>query len=124
MMNKAKLHMKMTLHLKSCRGFSLIEVLVTLAIFTFIAAAINTTLLVGTSSWQHNSVEVELQQDLRQAMFWMKNDIQQTGSASLDASVPINASGDSSWTTYTAITFQKVTGTTKFIFPAYRYDLL
>lgn len=111
-MNKAKLSMKMTKKLKSCKGFSLIEVLVTLAIFTFIAGAINTTLLIGASSWQHNSVEVELQQDLRQAMFWMKNDIQQTGSASLDASIPINASGDSSWTTYTAITFQKVTGTT------------
>ena len=102
----------MATKLKSCRGFSLIEVLVTITILAFLAGATNTVLLVGNASWQNSSVEVELQQDLRQAMFWMKNDIQQTGSASLDASVPINASGDSSWATYTTIAFQKVTGAT------------
>ena len=104
--------MKMTPHLKNCRGFSLIEVLVTLVIFTFLAAAINTVLHVGTSSWQNNSIEVELQQDLRQAMFWMKNDIQQTGSASLDARVPINVVSDFSWSNYDTIDFQKVIGAT------------
>ncbi len=105
-------------------GFSFPEILVAITIFTFLAAAINTVLSVGNSSWQSNSVEVELQQDLRQAMQWMKNDIQQTGSASLDASVPINVAPDSvtypnpdddpayNWNYYYTIAFQKVTGAT------------
>lgn len=104
------------------KGFTLTEVLVTLMIFSFLISAIASVLFVGNSIWQSNSVEVELQQDLRQAMLWMRNDMQQTGAASLDASIPINVEPDPvtypdpnddpayDWTTYTSISFQKVIG--------------
>jgi len=84
-------------------GFSLVEVIITVLIFTVVIAAINTVLLVGDSSWQTNNVQVELQQELRKSMDWMKDDFRQTGSASI-ADVP----ADDTW--YTTITFQKVDG--------------
>lgn len=104
------------------KGFTLTEVLVTLMIFSFLISAIASVMFVGNSIWQSNSVEVELQQDLRQAMLWMRNDMQQTGAASLDASIPINIEPDPGtypdpnddpaydWTTYTSFSFQKVIG--------------
>ena len=42
--------------LKYRRGFSLVEVLVTMMIFSFLAAAVNTVLLVGDASWQTNTI--------------------------------------------------------------------
>lgn len=108
--------------LKSRKGFTLVEVLVTLLIFSVLFGALNAVLLVGNASWQTNYVQVQLQQELRKAMHWMKHSIQQTGSASLDPSVPINAEPDPitypdptddpayDWTTYTTITFEEVTG--------------
>ena len=87
-----------------CReGFSLVEILVTVLIFSVLAAAVNTVLLVGDASWQTNSVQVELQQELRKAMDWMKDDLRQTGSSAI-ADVP----ADGVW--YATITFQMATG--------------
>ena len=42
----------------SKKGYTLVEVLVTVLIFAVLAAAISTTLLVGESSWQTNSVQI------------------------------------------------------------------
>ena len=135
-MKKFRFDMKIVERLQGHRGFSFPELLVTLLIFTFLAAALNTTLLAGSASWQTSSVEVELQQDLRQAMYHMKRSMQQTGSASLNDSVlgvSINGTPDSgtyhadedcyllaspspacdpayAWTTYTSVTFEEVLG--------------
>jgi len=102
-MKRLRSNIKIVECLQSRKGFTFPEVLVTLLIFTFIAAAINSTLLAGNASWQTNSVEVELQQNLRQAMQWMKNDLQQTGQSAI-VDVPANGS----W--YTSINFQKAIG--------------
>lgn len=91
--------------LKCCKGLSLVEIMVTLLIFVVLAAAINTVMLIGQSSWQTNSVQVELQQDLRKAMDWMKDELRQTGSAAISGG-PDDA--DDTW--YTSITFQTATG--------------
>jgi Tfp pilus assembly protein PilW len=88
---------------KSDTGSSLLEVLVTLMIFSIIIAAINATLLIGDSSWNTNSIHIELQQELRKSMDWMKDDLRQTGASAI-SDVPANG------TWYTAITFQKTTG--------------
>lgn len=104
---QASFTMKRMKHFVLCRkGLSLVEVMVTCVIFSFLVAAISMSIFVGNSSWQVNSVEVELQQDLRQAMERIRNDLQQTGAVSLDASVPIN----DNWVTYTAFNFRKVDG--------------
>lgn len=106
------------------RGFTIPEMLVTMVIFSFLAMAVNMVLIAGNSSWQVNSTEVELQQDLRQAMDRLISDLQQTGSASLSIDVPINPEADPvtypdpdddpafAWNTYTTFSFQTVTGTT------------
>jgi prepilin-type N-terminal cleavage/methylation domain-containing protein len=104
-MEKKRIIKKTTNCLNGCKGFSLAEVLVTVVIFSVLMAAVNTILLVGDSSWQTNRVQVELQQDLRKAMDWMKDDLRQTGSSAID-DVP----ADGEW--YTSITFQMVTGVT------------
>lgn len=133
---QARPKMKRMKRLLRCReGFSLVEVLVTCVIFSFLAAAINATIVIGNSSWAVNSVEVELQQDLRQAMERIRNDLQQTGAVSLDASVLITTTEPDSgtyhsspdcylltspspacdpaydWTTYSTFNFQTVAGT-------------
>lgn len=123
-MIKEQFNIKGRAHLWDRRGFTFPEVLVTLMIFSFLTAAISAVMLVGNSTWQSNSVEVELQQDLRQAMLWMKNDMQQTGDASLSdtGGIPINVAPDLDtypdpnddpaydWTTYTSISFRRVIG--------------
>ena len=103
----------------SGKGFSLVEVLVTVLIFSGLAAAVNAVLLVGDASWQTNNVQMELQQELRKAMDWMKDDLRQTGSAAI-TNVPVNPAPDAvtypdpaddpaySW--YSTITFRMVSG--------------
>ena len=95
-----------TINRLRCRaGFTLVEILVTVMIFTILMAAIHTVLLVGQSSWQTNSVRAELGQELRKAMEWMKDDLRQTGDAAISGG-PIDADD----TDYTSITFQMATG--------------
>ena len=106
-------------YLKKQTGFSLVEVLVTMMIFSFLAAAVNTVLLVGDASWQANNAHVQLHQELRKAMDWMKDDIRQTGPAAI-TNVPVNPAidavtypdpdDDPAYDWYTSMTFQKVSG--------------
>lgn len=85
------------------KGFSLVEVMVTLLIFTGLAAAVNAVLFVGDASWQANNVQMQLHQELRKAMDWMKDDLRQTGAAAIT-----NVPADGNW--YTTITFRMVSG--------------
>ncbi len=87
-----------------CRGFSLVEVLVTVLIFTLVAGASYMALNSGMRSWRVNNRRVELQQELRKAMDWMSEDLRQSGSAATVFNVP----ADDTW--YTSVTFKKVTG--------------
>jgi len=89
--------------LRNRRGFSFVEVIVTVVIFAVIMAAVSTVLLVGDSSFQTNSVYVELQQELRKSMDWMKDDFRQTGSVAITDGLAYD-------TWYTTITFHKVDG--------------
>jgi len=135
-MIRIKSAIKIPEQLRNLKGFTFVEVMVTALIFTFLVAAVNAALFVGNTSWQTNSIEVELQQDLRQAMHWMKHSMQQTGSVSLNDTtegVPINVEADTAtyntdpdcdpdadpapspacdpayaWTTYTTFVFEEV----------------
>jgi prepilin-type N-terminal cleavage/methylation domain-containing protein len=84
-------------------GFSLAEMMVVVVIFSFVVGGVYTVMTVGDSSWYLNSVQTELQQELRKAMNAIKDDLRQSGSAAID-DVPADDA------TYTSITFQKVSG--------------
>ncbi|MBI5149864.1 MAG: prepilin-type N-terminal cleavage/methylation domain-containing protein [Candidatus Omnitrophica bacterium] len=89
--------------LKDPRGFTLVEAMVTVIIFTFILGICYTLLISGSDSWETNSARVELQQELRKAMDWIAQDLRQAGSASI-TNVPADGA------TYTSITFRKSAG--------------
>lgn len=85
------------------RGFSLAETLVTVFIFSLLAAGLWAITLAGERSWQANRTKVELQQDMRKAMEAMINELREAGPASI-SNVPANN------TAYTTITFQIPSG--------------
>ena len=85
------------------RGFTMTEALVTAVIFSFIAGGIYATMVAGDSSWSHNSIQIELQQELRKAMNRMIDDLQQSGRSAIN-DVP----ADGTW--YDEITFYKTNG--------------
>lgn len=77
--------------LKLCAslGFSLVEMMIVLAIFTMISGGLYSVFAAGDSSWQVNKVKMELRQELRKAMEGMINDLRQAGSDSIE-DVPAN----------------------------------
>ena len=89
--------------LKDHQGFTLVEMMVTVAIFSFILGICYTLFISGSNSWETNSVRVELQQELRRAMDWVSQDLRQSGSAAI-TNVPADGA------TYTSITFRKSAG--------------
>ena len=56
---------------KDHRGVTLVEVMTTVVIFSFILGICYALLISGSDSWETNSTRVELQQELRKAMDWI-----------------------------------------------------
>ena len=92
--------------LKRRQGFTLVEMMVTVAIFSFILGICYTLFISGSNSWETNSVRVELQQELRKAMDWITQDLRQAGSASITNGPVDPVDG----TPYPSITFRKAAG--------------
>lgn len=69
--------------LRNVPGFTLVELIVTVIIFSFILAISYMLLISGSDSWETNSTRIELQQELRKAMDWITQDLRQAGSASI-----------------------------------------
>ena len=88
---------------KNHRGVTLVEVMTTVVIFSFILGICYALLISGSDSWETNSARIELQQELRKAMDWVSQDLRQAGSASI-TNVPADG------TAYTSITFRKSAG--------------
>jgi|GEM_PF-1114362 len=88
---------------KSLLGFTLVEALTTVLLFSIILGVCFMILLSGTDSWHVNSAKVEVQQEVRKAADWIKQELIQSGSSTIT-----NVPADSSW--YTAITFKTTTG--------------
>ncbi len=59
-------------------GFTLLELMVVIFIFSIIMAATFGVLSMGTQSWHTGSTQVELQQETRRAMDWMVKEIRQS----------------------------------------------
>lgn len=89
--------------MKNLKGFTTVEVLVTVLIYSIIAGSCYMALISGNTAWQLTSVEVELQQELRKGIDAMAEDLRQAGSSSI-TDVP----ADGVW--YTTITFKTCTG--------------
>lgn len=85
------------------RGFTLVEVLMTVVIFAVLFGVCFTILLSGSDSWQVNSTQMQLQQNLRRAMNWIKEDLIEAGQSTI-TNVPANGS----W--YNTITFSVPSG--------------
>ncbi len=85
--------------LTSSRGFTLVEMMVTVLLFSVISAAIYSTLLSGMHSMEVTKSRVELQQDFRLGMERMKSDLRQASMRSV-----IDVPADDSW--YTSVTFR------------------
>lgn len=81
------------------RGFSLVEVMVTILIFSLIFAAVFMLLTGGEASWYTGDVQIELNQEIRKALLTVNKELRQTAS-SVISDVP--ADGDY----YTSITFR------------------
>ena len=84
------------------RGVTLVEVLVTVLLFTILMGISLELLVTGLDSYSVNRNRTELQQELRKSIDWIKEDLRQTGTAGL---VSMNTN-----TTYTSITFRTATG--------------
>ena len=89
--------------LQSARGFSLVEAIVTVVLFSIIGGACFAIFLSGADSWQVNSVKLELQQELRKAADWMRQDLWEAGVSTIT-----NVPADGSW--HTTITFRVSNG--------------
>ncbi|MFC1594219.1 PilW family protein [Candidatus Omnitrophota bacterium] len=63
----------------SDRATTMPELMMAIAIFTVITLAVFVSFMVGNNSWQLNSVQIELQQELRKATTWLTRELRQSG---------------------------------------------
>ena len=84
-------------------GMTLVEVLITAILFSVLLGACLMLFLSGSNTWMDSGTQVEVQQELRKAVDWMRYDLQQAG-----ASTITNVPADGAW--YTSITFRTATG--------------
>ena len=87
------------------KGFSIIEVSVTFAIFAIMMTGLFMALSVGDSSWRSNFAKMSLQQDLRRAMEEMQFELREAGATSIS-----NVPADGTW--YSTISYQIPSGIT------------
>ena len=81
------------------QGFSMVELIMVVFVFSVLVTISYVTLLSGASSWQATSETTELNQELRKGMEWMMTDLLQAG-----ASTVTDVPADDNW--YNAITFK------------------
>jgi prepilin-type N-terminal cleavage/methylation domain-containing protein len=84
-------------------GFSMAELLVVVVISAFLMAGIYTVLVTGKNSWEINRDRLEIQQELRKGLDWMRKDLRQAGVSTVTGTL---ANGTASST----ITFQTPSG--------------
>jgi len=82
------------------RGFTLIEVMISMAVVLILAAAITRVLLVGNSSWHIGDAEVQVNQEARRGMSNMVRELRNTRPLSTIINVPADGAY------YSTITFK------------------
>ena len=84
-------------------GFTLVEILITAMFFSAIFGLCLFILFSSKDSWDANRIKTELQQELRKASSWIKQDLQQSGSTAI-----ADVENDNVW--YDGITFNTASG--------------
>ncbi len=79
------------------------EIMVTILVFSILMTGLYTALRAGDESWETNKTRMELQQDLRKAMEWMKYELTEAGDTSIT-----NVLANGNW--FTSIVFKIPTG--------------
>ncbi|MDD3375173.1 MAG: prepilin-type N-terminal cleavage/methylation domain-containing protein [Candidatus Omnitrophica bacterium] len=74
---------------QSLKGSTLVEVMVTMLIFSILMGALYMSMNVSQTAWAVNSAQIGLQRELRKAMEQMKKEIFETGSIAIN-DVPAN----------------------------------
>lgn len=85
------------------KGFSLTEMIVSMFIMTIIAGGVVMVMNTGEMSWQTNRTKITIQQELRRAVDWTRNELRHATPSSI-TDVPV----DNHW--YPQITFKKPIG--------------
>ena len=85
--------------LKNNYGFSLVEVVIAAFLFSLLVGVCSTIFLSGSDAWQVNTLSVQLQQERRKAMDWIKEDLVEAGVSTI-TDVP----ADDAW--HNGITFK------------------
>jgi Tfp pilus assembly protein PilW len=80
-------------------GMTLVETLVTLLVSSVIFSACLIIFNTGSHMYHASNTQIELQQELREAMLWMQEDLIQTGASKITG-VPADGSAYSSLTLY------------------------
>lgn len=80
-------------------GVTLVEIMITILIFSVIIAGINTALIAGSRSYDLNRVNTEIKEDVSIALARMKEDLMKSSSSAI-VDVPANGS------TYSSISFR------------------
>ena len=88
---------------KRKRGFTLVEIIVVTAVVAILLSCFIMFFLLGFRLWDGGEARIELQQEMRNAMAWITNDLQQAGSSSI---IDVPADGNQ----YPAITFRVCNG--------------
>ena len=85
-------------------GFTLIEIMVVMAIFMIVISASYALLTSGRISWYSGDAKIQLQEDLRQSMDYMSSEISESaptklivGGSSITFQVPVDENGSGSW---------------------------
>ena len=86
------------------RGFSFVEILISLVIFSTVIVFVYSILASGRSSWYTADTAIYIQQQARQALDFMTKELRQSNAAIINPSVPVDG------TNYTEITFQTCQG--------------
>lgn len=71
------------MHRKKRHGFSLVEVMVVIAIFSVIGGAIMSFLLIGGASWHSGDAQVQASEEVRKGMSAMVRELRQTRTSTI-----------------------------------------
>lgn len=85
-------------------GFSFVEILISLVIFSTVMIFVYSILASGRSSWYTADTAIYIQQQARQSLDFMTKELRQSSASIIDSSVPVDG------TNYTQITFQTCQG--------------
>jgi type II secretory pathway pseudopilin PulG len=89
--------------IKSSFGFTLVEAMLAVVLFTMLFGATLLIYISGTESWQANSVRLELQQEVRKSMSRIMDDLREAGTSSVIDVLP-----GAGWNN--TVTFRKAAG--------------